>query len=145
MGKTSDIELASELRRKIYFRLSLSLKSLPVLKYRAFFSGTETTAPVRGLRPIRAWRRLTEKDPNPLNSTRPPGERVSEISSKITFTTLSRTLRVRCGFLSAIREINSDLIIFYSQPIISNNIAYFLLGTQKLSKSKRAVVFSVMV
>ena len=51
---------------------SRSRISLPVLKNGTDFCSTETWAPVRGLRPVRAGRCLTEKAPNPRNSTRSP-------------------------------------------------------------------------
>ena len=45
---------------------------MPVLKNGTDFCSTETWAPVRGLRPVRAGRCLTEKAPKPRNSTRSP-------------------------------------------------------------------------
>ena len=51
---------------------SRSRISLPVLKNGTDFWSTETWAPVRGLRPVRAGRCLTEKAPKPRNSTRSP-------------------------------------------------------------------------
>ena len=47
--------------------------SLPVLKKGTYFSSTVTASPVRGLRPCRASRFLTEKAPKPRSSTRWPG------------------------------------------------------------------------
>src|SRR4029079_18232191 len=52
--------------------LSRSRISLPVLKNGTDFCATETCAPVRGLRPVRAGRFFTEKAPKPRNSTRSP-------------------------------------------------------------------------
>src|SRR3546814_2461292 len=52
------------------FRRSRSC--LPVLKKGTCFSDKLTAAPVRGLRPTRASRRLTEKAPKPRSSTRSP-------------------------------------------------------------------------
>ena len=46
------------------------------------FSATETLSPVRGLRPTRASRRLTENAPKPRNSTRSPRASAAAISSK---------------------------------------------------------------
>ena len=46
--------------------------SLPVLKKGTYFSDTVTCSPVRGLRPVRAGRFLTEKAPKPRSSTRSP-------------------------------------------------------------------------
>ena len=51
---------------------SRSRNSLPVRKNGARFSPTETGSPVRGLRPMRDGRTLTEKAPKPRNSTRWP-------------------------------------------------------------------------
>ena len=64
------------------------------------FSATRTPSPVRGLRPTRASRRLTEKAPNPRSSTRSPRASAGvAISSKIavTMTSTSRWYRVRVG------------------------------------------------
>jgi len=53
-----------------YALFSRARISLPVLKNGTDFCSTNTYAPVRGLRPARARRRLTENAPNPRNSTR---------------------------------------------------------------------------
>src|SRR3546814_18433933 len=65
------------------------------------FSATSTDSPVRGLRPTRAFRRLTEKAPKPRSSTRWPWDRASEISSKIVVTIFSTSRWYRCGLRSA--------------------------------------------
>ena len=42
---------------------------------------TGTLSPVRGLRPVRAWRCLVEKAPKPRNSTRSPrAKRVGDLA-----------------------------------------------------------------
>jgi hypothetical protein len=64
-------------------RLSRWRISLPVLKYGTAFFSTETVTPVRGLWPMRAGRRLTEKVPNPRSSTRSPRVRAAMISPKM--------------------------------------------------------------
>ena len=71
---------------------SRSRISLPVLKNGTFFCSTETLAPVRGLRPVRAGRFLTEKAPKPRSSTRSPRASACVISSRIVFT-ISSTCR----------------------------------------------------
>src|SRR6202451_4742848 len=53
-------------------RLSRSRISLPVLKNGTHFWSTATWAPVRGLRPVRGGRCLTENAPKPRSSTRSP-------------------------------------------------------------------------
>ena len=68
---------------------SRSRSSFPVLKNGTCFSATSTLSPVRGLRPTRASRRLTEKAPKPRNSTRSPRARAAAISSKIAVTMTS--------------------------------------------------------
>src|SRR5690606_32674144 len=47
---------------------SRSRSNLPVLKKGTRLSWTSTASPVRGLRPVRASRSLTEKAPKPRNS-----------------------------------------------------------------------------
>src|SRR5690606_22186647 len=69
------------------FRRSRS--SLPVLKKGTHFSSTNTDSPVRGLRPDREGRFLTEKAPKPRNSTRLPPARASVISSSTALTMFS--------------------------------------------------------
>src|SRR5262249_8223078 len=64
-------------------RLSRSRISLPVLKNGADFFSTETCAPVRGLRPVRAGRFFTEKAPKPRSSTRSPRAMAAVISPRI--------------------------------------------------------------
>ena len=54
------------------FGLSRSRNSLPVLKKGTRLALDVDGTPVRGLRPMRAWRDLTEKAPKPRNSTRSP-------------------------------------------------------------------------
>jgi hypothetical protein len=56
------------------------------LKYGTVFSSTWTVSWVRGLRPIRALRRLIVKAPNPRSSTRSPRARAAVIWSKIVAT-----------------------------------------------------------
>src|SRR5579884_4089641 len=69
--------------------LRRSRNCLPVLKNGMCFSATLTLSPVRGLRPMRASRRLTENAPNPRSSTRSPRDSAAAISSKIAVTTTS--------------------------------------------------------
>ena len=45
---------------------------LPILKKGTRLFSTRTVSPVRGLRPVRALRCLTEKAPKPRSSTRAP-------------------------------------------------------------------------
>ena len=59
---------------------SRSRISLPVLKNGTDFCATETCAPVRGLRPVRAGRFFTENAPKPRNSTRSPRASAAAIS-----------------------------------------------------------------
>jgi hypothetical protein len=69
--------------------LSRARISFPVLKKGRALFATATAAPVRGLRPVRASRSLTEKAPNPRSSTRSPRRRAWTISSNITLTIFS--------------------------------------------------------
>ena len=50
------------------YRLISSFSSLPGLKYGIFFAGTSTLSPVFGLRPMRAPRLRSRKEPNPRSS-----------------------------------------------------------------------------
>ena len=86
----------------------LSRKSLPVRKKGTCFSGTETGAPVRGLRPARALRCRTENAPKPRSSTRAPFSKVCVIVSSTTATTRSMSRRVKCGFSSWRISMSSD-------------------------------------
>src|SRR6516165_7889019 len=70
-------------------RLRRSRISLPVLKNGTHFLSTATWAPVRGLRPVRAGRCLTEKAPNPRNSTRSPRDIAAIISPRMALTMFS--------------------------------------------------------
>src|ERR1700733_264123 len=90
---------------------SRSRNCLPVLKKGTHFSATETVWPVRGLRPWRASRFLTEKAPKPRNSTRLLRANALEISSKTVLTIRSISRCRRCGYFSARRRIRSDLVI----------------------------------
>ena len=69
-----------------YLPFRRSRRSLPVLKNGTFLSSTFTASPVRGLRPTRASRALTEKAPKPRSSTRSPLAKASMISSKTVLT-----------------------------------------------------------
>src|SRR5262249_46055352 len=73
-------------------RFSRSRISLPVLKNGTLFWSTGTWAPVRGLRPARAGRCLTEKAPKPRSSTRSPRAKAATISSRIALTMFSTSL-----------------------------------------------------
>src|SRR5215204_691463 len=64
-------------------RLRRSRISLPVLKNGTAFFSTDTWAPVRGLRPVRAGRFLTENAPKPRNSTRSPCAIAATISLRM--------------------------------------------------------------
>ena len=68
---------------------SRSRISLPVLKNGTDFSSTETCAPVRGLRPVRAGRFFTEKAPKPRSSTRSPRASAAVISLRMALTMFS--------------------------------------------------------
>src|SRR5690606_22639481 len=90
---------------------SRSRISLPALNCGTYFSPTSTCSPVRGLRPTRAGRFLTEKAPKPRNSTRSPRAMASPISSRIALTMFSMSRWNRCGFSAASFSTSSDLII----------------------------------
>ena len=98
-------------RRQVTCRSAGRADSLPVLKNGTFLSSTFTASPVRGLRPTRASRALTENAPKPRSSTRSPLASASMISSKTVFTIRSTWRCVRCGFSSAIFWISSERII----------------------------------
>src|SRR5690349_10272656 len=68
---------------------SRSRISLPVLKNGTDFCATETWAPVRGLRPVRAGRFFTEKAPKPRSSTRSPRAMAATISFRMALTMFS--------------------------------------------------------
>ncbi len=68
---------------------SRSRISLPVLKNGTDFCATETCAPVRGLRPVRAGRFFTEKAPKPRSSTRSPRAIAATISLRMALTMFS--------------------------------------------------------
>jgi hypothetical protein len=53
-----------------------------------------TASPVRGLRPTRASRALTENAPNPRNSTRSPWPKPDDFEHRIHELTCSRQVRV---------------------------------------------------
>ena len=55
----------------------------------SYFFSTETCSPVRGLRPVRAGRCLTEKAPKPRNSTRSPRASAAVISLRMALTMFS--------------------------------------------------------
>src|SRR5262245_40248091 len=70
-------------------RFRRSRISLPVLKNGTDFFSTETWAPVRGLRPMRAGRFFTEKAPKPRSSTRSPRAIAATIPPSIALTMFS--------------------------------------------------------
>src|SRR5271170_1672624 len=80
------------------------------------FSATRTLSPVRGLRPTRASRRLTENAPNPRSSTRSPRANAAAISSKIAVTITSTSRWYRCGFASDSFCTSSDFVIPNAAP-----------------------------
>src|SRR5271166_3147290 len=92
-------------------RLRRSRISLPVLKNGTHFLSTATCAPVRGLRPVRAGRCLTENAPKPRNSTRSPRDIAATISPSMALTIFSTSRWYRWGFCAEIRCTSSDLII----------------------------------
>src|SRR5215467_2902912 len=92
-------------------RLRRSRISLPVLKNGTHFLSTATWAPVRGLRPVRAGRCLTEKAPKPRNSTRSPRDIAATISPRMALTMFSTSRWYRWGFCAEIRCTSSDLIM----------------------------------
>src|ERR1017187_6750803 len=63
--------------------------SLPGLKRTAFPGGMETSAPVRGLRPIPVLRGFTLKTPKPRNSMRSPDSSAFFMDSKTVSTAIS--------------------------------------------------------
>src|SRR3984893_18753954 len=95
--------------RALWFKRSRSC--LPVLKNGMCFSATLTLSPVRGLRPTRASRRLTENAPNPRNSTRSPRASAAAISSKIAVTMTSTSRWYKRGLASASFCTSSDFVI----------------------------------
>jgi hypothetical protein len=76
-----------------------SRKSLPVLKNGTYFPVTETVVPVRGLRPTRAGRFLTETAPKPRSSTRSPRDSASVIWRRMTLTICSTCAGRGAGWL----------------------------------------------
>ena len=72
--------------------------SLPVLKNGTDFFCTDTCAPVRGLRPVRAGRVLIEKAPKPRSSTRSPRAIAAMTSSRMALTMFSTSRWYKCGF-----------------------------------------------
>lgn len=50
----------------------LSFKSAPALNLITFFAAIVISSPVRGLRPLRSPRSVTEKEPKPTSETRSP-------------------------------------------------------------------------
>ena len=91
--------------------LTRSRSSLPALKNGTAFSSTGTASPVRGLRPVRASRRLTVNAPNPRSSTRSPRARAAVISLKIVLTISSMSRFERCALAADSSPISSDLVI----------------------------------
>src|SRR6516225_10088594 len=57
--------------------------SLPGLKVTTLFGPTSTRSPVRGLRALRALRRLTSNTPKLRNSIRPSSRSVATMASKV--------------------------------------------------------------
>src|SRR6516225_279276 len=102
---------SGSLRQPSPGRLRRSRISLPVLKNGTHFLSTATCAPVRGLRPVRAGRCLTEKAPKPRNSTRSPRDIAATISPSMALTMFSTSRWYRWGFCAEIRWTSSDLII----------------------------------
>jgi len=101
----------SKLTGAIYRFQLLSIlwrRSLPVRKKGACFSGTNTSSPVRGLRPARDLRVRVEKAPKPRSSTRAPCSSVWVIVSNTTATTRSTSRRERCSFSLWRVSISSD-------------------------------------
>src|ERR1700746_404937 len=92
-------------------RLRRSRISLPVFKNGTECLSTATCAPVRGLRPVRAGRCLTEKAPKPRNSTRSPRDIAAIISPRMALTMFSTSRWYRWGFCPEIRCTSPDLII----------------------------------
>src|SRR6516165_5595898 len=102
---------SGSLRQPSPGRLRRSRISLPVLKNGTHFLSTATCAPVRGLRPVRAGRCLTENAPKPRNSTRSARDIAATISPSIALTMFSTSRWYRWGFCAEIRWTSSDLII----------------------------------
>ena len=84
--------------------------SFPVLNAGTTFFGTDMSFPVRGFRPVRARRTLTENAPNPRSSTRSPRAIAETTQSRIASTIFSTSRRYKWGYWFAIRSISSDLI-----------------------------------
>src|SRR5439155_5127325 len=68
--------------------------SLPGLNRTAFPGGMETSAPVRGLRPMPVFRGLTLKTPKPRSSMRSPCSRAFFIDSNTVSTAISALVLV---------------------------------------------------
>src|SRR5690242_8389426 len=74
---------------------SIDCNSLPGLKRTALPGGIETSAPVRGFRPIPVLRGRTLKTPNPRSSMRSPFAKAFFILSKTVSTAISALLLVK--------------------------------------------------
>jgi len=85
--------------------------SLPVLKYGTDFWSTMTYAPVRGLRPVRARRYLTENAPNPRSSTRSLRASAPTISSRDRIDDFFHITGIKVRLLFGMRLTSSDLIM----------------------------------
>src|SRR5712671_169355 len=81
----------SEIRNPSYCS---TCNSLPGLNRTAFPGGIDTSAPVRGLRPIPVLRGLTLNTPNPLSSMRSPCPRAFFMLSKTVSTASSALVLV---------------------------------------------------
>src|SRR5438067_9804897 len=92
--------------RRIY---SIDCNSLPGLKRTAFPGGMDTSAPVRGLRPIPVLRGRTLKTPKPRNSMRSPFDSAFFMLSK-TVSTASSALVLVMPVLLTTSLIMSSLI-----------------------------------
>jgi hypothetical protein len=115
---SAHLSVLSTMTHPFYLGISLPLSalsrlfiSLPALKNGSAFSRTGTVPPVRGLRPILAFRILSENVPKPRNSTRSPRAIALLISSKMAPTTFSISRTYKWGFADAMRWTSSDLIM----------------------------------
>ena len=80
---------------------SRSRNSLPVLKKGTHFSSTSTDSPVRGLRPVRAGRFLTENAPKPRKfDAVAVGKRIGDLfedRADDVFDVAQKQMRISCG------------------------------------------------
>ena len=90
-----------------------SLRAEPALNAGTFDSGISIVSFVRGLRPVRAARVLTEKVPKPIRETLSPSARASLTESNTAFTAASASFFESSAF-AATAATSSVLLILIS-------------------------------